>query len=56
MMSEIQALHWDRYIHLAGLNLLMGSQPSSLAIWISNYNAYKTYALLILVELMTINV
>ena len=43
MMMEIQALPWDMYIHLAGLNLLMDSQPPPLHYWISNYNTYKTY-------------
>ena len=38
MMLEIQVLAWDRQRNVAGLNWLMGSQPSPLDNWISNCN------------------
>jgi hypothetical protein len=40
MMLEIQVLAWDRHKDVAGLNRLMGSQPSPLDNWISNSNIY----------------
>ena len=30
MTCEIQVMAWDRYKHVAGLNRIMGSQPSPL--------------------------
>ena len=38
MMLEIQVLVWDRLKEVAGLNWLMGYQPSPLDNWISNGN------------------
>jgi hypothetical protein len=35
MTLNIEFLAWDRYIHVAGLNMLMGSTPL-LVNWISN--------------------
>ena len=40
MTLEIQVQAWDRCKNMAGLNWLMGSQPSPLVIWISNSNTY----------------
>ena len=40
MSLEIQVLSWDRDKHVAGLNRLMGLQPSRLDKWISNSNTY----------------
>ena len=40
MMLEIQVLAWDGHINVAGLNRLMGSQPSPLDNWISNGNTF----------------
>jgi hypothetical protein len=37
-MLEIQVLAWDRQRNVAGLNWLMGSQPSPLDNWIFNCN------------------
>ena len=40
MTLEIQVLDWDGHTIVAVLNLLMGSQLSSLDSWISNGNTY----------------
>jgi hypothetical protein len=40
MTLEIHVLAWDRHKNVAGLNRLMGSQPSPLDNWISNGNTY----------------
>ena len=40
MSLVIQVLSWDRDKHVAGLNRLMGLQPSRLDNWISNSNTY----------------
>jgi hypothetical protein len=37
---KIQVLSWDRHKDVAGLTLLMGSQPFSLNNWISNNKLY----------------
>jgi len=39
-MLEIQVLTWDMYKNVAGLNQVVGSQPSPLGDWISNSNTY----------------
>ena len=40
MTLEIQILAWDRHIHVAGLDQLMGYQPSTLDNWTSKENTY----------------
>ena len=40
MTLEIQFLAWDRHKNVAGLNRLIGFQPSSLDNFISNRNTY----------------
>ena len=40
MTLEMQVLAWDRHKNMAGLNWLMGSQPSPLNNWISNSNTW----------------
>ena len=38
---EIQVLAWDRHKYVAGLNRLMGFQPSHIDSWISNGKTYQ---------------
>ena len=38
MTSNIQVLAWDRHTYVAGLNRLIGSQPSPLDNWKFNGN------------------
>ena len=40
MTLEIQTLAWDRHKNVAGLNQIIGSQPSPLGNWIFNGFAY----------------
>jgi len=40
MTLEIQVLVWDGHKNVAGLNRLLGSQPSPLDNWISNGKTY----------------
>jgi hypothetical protein len=43
MTLEIQVLAWDRHKNVAGLNRLMGSQPSPLDNWIIFFSERRSF-------------